>query len=101
MLGYGRVSRFFRVQLVATLPGIVTGIRIAASIGLVITVSTEVLAGSSGLGGFILQQRSNGQMSGAYAGVVIGGILGVLTGLISWAQRKLLAWSPDNRTVEP
>jgi NitT/TauT family transport system permease protein len=100
MLGYGRVARFLKVEVVATLPGIFTGIRIAASIGLVITVSTEVLVGSTGLGGYIMQQRSVGQMGDAYAGIVIGGILGVLAGLIGLLQRRLLAWSPDNRRAE-
>lgn len=100
MLGYGRVARFLKVEVVATLPGIFTGIRIAASIGLVITVSTEVLVGSTGLGGYIMQQRSVGQMGDAYAGIVIGGVLGVLTGLIGLLQRRFLAWSPDNRRNE-
>ncbi|MGP3533197.1 ABC transporter permease [Microbacterium sp. RD1] len=98
MLGYGRIGRFFRVELPAVLPAIVTGVRIAAGIGLVVTVSVELIVGASGLGGDIVQSRATGNIASAYAGILMGGLLGVsIVGIVGLAQRRALRWSPENR----
>jgi NitT/TauT family transport system permease protein len=97
-LGHTRASRFVRVELPAILPAVVTGIRVASGIGLVVTVSVELIVGASGLGGYIVQSRATGNIASAYAGILMGGLLGVCaTGLVGAIQRRALPWSPDNR----
>ena len=100
-LGLTERDTMQRVALIAVLPGLVTGVRVAAGIGLVVTVSAELITGNSGLGGFILEQRTVGDLPAAYAGILMGGILGVLvnSGLV-FVQRRALRWSPDNRAVD-
>jgi NitT/TauT family transport system permease protein len=67
------------VVLPAAAPMIFTGIRISASIGLVVLVSAELLAAtSSGLGSFIFRiSSSGGHMDAAIAGAVFAGLVGV------------------------
>lgn len=98
-LGLSRGETFRRVAGRAVLPGVITGVRVAAAISLVVTVSAELVVGMSGLGGFILQSRSVGNVSAAYAGIVMGGLLGVVfNALLGVLSRRLLSWSPDYRT---
>jgi NitT/TauT family transport system permease protein len=98
VLGHTRFTRFLSVELPAVVPAVVTGIRIATGIGLVITVSVELIVGSSGLGGYIVQSRATGNVASAYAGILMGGLLGVcVTGLLGVVQRRALSWSPENR----
>lgn len=102
LLGHSRVSRFMKVELVAVLPGIVTGVRVSAGLGLVVAISTELIVGSDGLGGYILRARSTEQIAAGYSGIVMAGVLGlVLTAAIAQMQRRLLRWSPANRQVTP
>ncbi|BCY12113.1 ABC transporter permease [Actinoplanes sp. L3-i22] len=66
----------------AALPAIRTGLRTAASLGLVVAVATELASGSPGLGSYIAQQQQAGQLPAAYAGIVVAGLLGYLIHLV-------------------
>lgn len=84
----GRVFGANGLRLAATVtapaafPAIRTGLRTAASLGLVVAVATELAAGSPGLGWFIAQQQQAGQIPAAYAGIVVAGLLGYAIHLI-------------------
>jgi ABC-type nitrate/sulfonate/bicarbonate transport system permease component len=100
-LGLTRTESLITVTGVAMLPGLLTGIRVASGIALVVAVSAELVTGSSGLGGHILDMRTAGRLADAYASVLMGGVLGVvLNTAVVWMQRFFLAWSPDNRKAE-
>jgi NitT/TauT family transport system permease protein len=77
--GLSRSAVLRRVVLPAAAPMIFTGIRISASIGLVVVVSTELLAATqSGLGSFIFRvSSSGGSMDAMLAGAAFAGIIGV------------------------
>jgi NitT/TauT family transport system permease protein len=84
-----------QVKVPAALPFAFTGIRIAASIGLLVAVSVELLIGSgSGIGGYILTNTANAtNLDVVYAATVVAGLLGVLVNLIlAWVDRVLLGW---------
>lgn len=99
-LGLGRMSIQLRVVLIAILPGVMTGVRVAASIALVVAVSAELVTGSGGLGGYIMEMRLAGRIPESYAAVVLGGVVGVAINLVfTGVQHRLLGWSPDNREV--
>lgn len=94
----------FRVQTrvvgVAILPGVMTGLRVSASIALVVAISAELVTGSGGLGGYIMEMRLAGRIPESYASVVLGGIVGVAISIVfTVLQKRLLRWSPDNREV--
>ncbi|HEY5350588.1 MAG TPA: ABC transporter permease [Candidatus Lustribacter sp.] len=83
------------VILPSAAPFTFTGIRVAASIGLIVVVGAELLAGTgTGIGAYILNASANGgQMDFVMAGAVIAGLLGVLVNFVFEAiERRLFAW---------
>jgi len=70
----------WRISLPSAAPLIFTGIRISASIGLIVVIAAELLASAdSGIGSYILFVSSHGgHMDSVLAGAAVAGILGVL-----------------------
>ncbi len=91
------------VVLPSAAPFVFTGIRIAASIGLIVVVGAELLAGTSdGIGAYILQASVNGgQMDDVMAGAAVAGLLGVLINVVfENIERRAFAWR-QTETLEP
>jgi ABC-type nitrate/sulfonate/bicarbonate transport system permease component len=65
----GRGRTLIRVFLPATLPMIAAGLRTAIGIGLVVTVISEMIAGSSGLGYYIVQMQYAMKPEAMYAAI--------------------------------
>jgi NitT/TauT family transport system permease protein len=84
-----------RVNLPSAAPFIFTGIRISASIGLIVVVGAELLASAdSGIGSYILfVSSSGGQMDSVLAGAAIAGIIGaMINGTLERLDRRVFAW---------
>ena len=84
------------VLLPSSAPFIATGIRIAAAIALIVTISAELLAGAAdGIGAWILRMSSGGaNLSLVYAGTIFAGLLGlVLNGALVEGERRLFRWN--------
>lgn len=81
--GIKPLGLLMHIKLMSALPFSFTGIRIAASIGLIVTVSAELLIGSGqGIGGFILVASANASnLDGVYAATLIAGTLGVVVNM--------------------
>ena len=98
--GLGRWRILTRVALPGAAPFVVTGLRVSAAIALIVTISTELLAGGSlGLGRFILEASSGaGRMDLVLAGTVVAGVLGYGANAgFEWASERWLGWSPVGR----
>lgn len=99
-LGLSPLAIQTRVVGIAILPGVMTGLRVSASIALVVAISAELVTGSGGLGGHIMEMRLASRIPESYAAVVLGGVVGVAISIVfTLLQRRLLRWSPDNREV--
>jgi NitT/TauT family transport system permease protein len=72
-----------KIRLPSALPFVFTGVRVAASIGLIVAVSAELLIGDgSGIGGYILvQSTSSTNLDLVYAATLVAGVLGVLVSM--------------------
>jgi NitT/TauT family transport system permease protein len=84
-----------RITLPSAAPLIFTGIRISASIALIVVISAEMLASAdSGIGSYILFVSSNGgQMDSVLAGAAIAGIIGVIiNSVLGLIDRHYLGW---------
>ena len=99
-----RLGRWAQVRYLVwptALPYAVTGIRLATSVALILTVTGELLLGTPGLG----QQINTARLSGTsavesmYALVLVTGLLGVAANLVTRAaERRVLAWHTSVRT---
>lgn len=94
-LGLGSLGLLARVKVPYSLPFAFTGIRVAASIGLIVAVSAELLIGNGqGIGGYILVNSANAtNLDLVYAATVVAGILGVaISGILTMLDHNLFGW---------
>lgn len=84
-----------RVLLPHAAPEAFTGIRISASIALIVAISAEMLAGSpSGIGAYVLRvSLGGGELSLVLAGTAIAGLLGIAVNVVLRAiETWLFGW---------
>ena len=81
--GLTRVQLFRRVILPATLPQIITGVRIALGVAWLVVVAAEMIAVNSGLGFLIIDARNAGKRYDlVVAGMVVIGLIGLVLDLL-------------------
>jgi ABC-type nitrate/sulfonate/bicarbonate transport system permease component len=91
-----RVYTFFFVKLPGSAPYIVTGLRLSASIALLLVVGTEMVVGLPGLGNNIIRAQYGLDLPRMYALIVMSGLLGItIAWCFSRAERFLLRWHPS------
>jgi len=83
----------WKVALPSALPDIFAGVRVSLAIALILAVVTEMQSAQSGLGFNILMAQRSFRSAELYAGIIVLGVLGLLTNqaLIA-AERHLLRW---------
>lgn len=84
-----------RIRIPNALPFVFTGIRVAASIGLIVAVSAELLFGSgAGIGGYILVESTTAaNLDVVYAATLVAGVLGVLVSAsLALVDRYAFPW---------
>jgi ABC-type nitrate/sulfonate/bicarbonate transport system permease component len=98
-----RWQRAFRLVWPTTLPYAMTGIRLAASVALVLTITGELLiGGTKGIGEQIAVAQTSNAVPSMYALVVVSGLIGLAANLITRrAERLVLAWHPSVRRELP
>ena len=88
-----------RVVLPSALSSIATGFRISASIALVVTITTGLIAGNSGIGFYISQMEQANRLAPMYAGILLTGLLGYAFNTLYIAlERRFVFWTPAART---
>jgi NitT/TauT family transport system permease protein len=81
--GLGRLDLFRRVIFPATLPQVLTGIRIALGVAWLVVVAAEMIAVNSGLGFLIIDARNAGKRYDlVVAGMVMIGLIGLALDLL-------------------
>jgi len=95
----GRWARLRYLVWPSALPYVVTGVRLAASVALILAVTGSLIVGSPGLGKEIEVARQSGAAPAVYALVVVTGLLGVVANVATRAiERRVLAWHTAVRT---
>ncbi|HEX9445596.1 MAG TPA: ABC transporter permease [Candidatus Binatia bacterium] len=91
--GLGRWRILRRVALPAAAPYIATGLRVSLPIALILVTTAEMVAGSSGLGYFILDEERSLRTVEMYAGIVVIALAGyALNRLFVALESRALAW---------
>ena len=98
--GVTGVGRLVRVTLPAALPSIATGIRVSASIALVVGITAEFL-GADGVGAYMQQQQTAYRLPEMYAAVLLTALLGyAINVLLRGAERRLVFWAAEERLAK-
>jgi ABC-type nitrate/sulfonate/bicarbonate transport system permease component len=80
------------------LPYLMTGVRLAAAVALILAITSEIAIDTEGLGREISQTESGGAVAIMYAYVIVTGIIGVIVNLGARAlERRVLSWHPSIR----
>ncbi|MEV7965298.1 ABC transporter permease [Sphaerisporangium sp. NPDC088356] len=92
--GFGRLSVLARVSVPSAAPFVLTGVRLAASIGLVVAISAELVAGGTdGIGAFMIRAGSGLRTDLILAATLWAGLLGLLANaLLMRVQRRAFRW---------
>lgn len=81
------------VTLPSALPSIVTGVRIASGVALVVVLSAELLGAESGLGTLMVQYQQALQIDVVYAMLLVIGVIGtVLYTVLVRAEKTSMKW---------
>lgn len=97
--GLGPFARVRHVVFPTTLPYLMTGVRLGASVALILAITAELVIGSPGLGREIALAQSGGAVASMYALILSTGLIGVLINLVfRWIEHKTLSWHSSIRS---
>jgi len=89
----GARRTLFQVVFPATLPMIAAGLRVATGIALVVTVISEMIAGSSGIGYYIIQMQYAMKPEAMYAAVLLLAVTGYLVNRVFLVvEQRFIPW---------
>jgi ABC-type nitrate/sulfonate/bicarbonate transport system permease component len=91
--GLGGWARVRYVLWPTALPYVATGVRLAASVALILAITAELVIGSPGLGVEITAAQSGGATALAYGLILVTGILGLAVNVgVRTLERRFLSW---------
>ncbi|TDE35344.1 ABC transporter permease subunit [Actinomadura sp. 6K520] len=100
--GFSRWARLRYLVWPTALPYLMTGVRLAASVALILAVAGELIIGAPGLGSAIALAQASNAVAEMYALILVTGALGVGVNLLTRAlERRVLAWHSSVRTEVP
>lgn len=83
----------------STVPSILTGMRISLAIALIVVVVAEMVAGSSGIGYFILDNQRTFRVPEMFAGIFTLGVMGYCANWVFLLiEERVLHWRPRAAT---
>jgi ABC-type nitrate/sulfonate/bicarbonate transport system permease component len=93
-MGMGRIRRTFLVVLPSALPEVLVGCRVAIAIGLIVMVSSEMIARQSGIGNLLFNSLDMALYDQTYAAIVMIGVIGFALDVgFRRIQRCLIFWT--------
>jgi ABC-type nitrate/sulfonate/bicarbonate transport system permease component len=96
--GLGTWARIRYVLWPTALPYVMTGVRLAAAVALILAVTAELVIGAPGLGARIAVAQTSQAVPEMYALIVVAGLLGLLINVGARSvERRALAWHQSVR----
>lgn len=96
--GLGSWARVRHVLWPTALPYVMTGVRLAAAVALILTVTAELVIGAPGLGARIAVAQTSQAVPEMYALIVVTGLLGLLVNVgARTVERRALRWHQSVR----
>jgi NitT/TauT family transport system permease protein len=98
-MGASRLKTFVKIRFPASLPQLMSGLKVAATLAVTGAVVGEFVGANEGLGYVILQANGNVDTAMLFAALIIMSILGiVLFAAIEIAEKLLIPWHSSRRT---
>ncbi len=98
----GRHRRIVGVVLPSSLPFLGTGLRIAATTGMLLAIGAELLLGVPGLGAQLARAQAGAAVTDVYAYTIIAALLGLAVTLaFDRVERRIGGWHPSRRLDGP
>lgn len=95
-LNFPQYARY--VVFPTLLPFLMTGLRLAATVSLILAISVELIVGTPGLGQAVALAQINGATATLYALIITSGLLGIgINTLMRIIERKTLFWHESIR----
>ncbi|MDR1404146.1 MAG: ABC transporter permease subunit [Candidatus Methanoplasma sp.] len=92
VLGASKLQTFVKVVIPSSIPYLMNGVKISMGIGWMCIVSAELYSSAvGGLGSFITSHASVGNWPNVYAGIVLVGILGIITVGVAGYLHKIIS----------
>lgn len=96
--GLGAWARVRHVLWPTALPYVMTGVRLAAAVALILAITAELVIGAPGLGQRIAVAQSSQAVPDVYALIVVAGLLGLIVNVgARTVERRALAWHQSVR----
>jgi ABC-type nitrate/sulfonate/bicarbonate transport system permease component len=96
--GLGTWARVRHVLWPTALPYVMTGVRLAAAVALILAITAELVIGAPGLGARIAVAQTSQAVPEMYALIVVTGLLGLLINVgARTVERRALAWHQSVR----
>ena len=84
---------FTDVALPGALPSVLTGMKVAMGVSLIVIVAAESLAAKRGIGFLIWTSWQVFEVEKMYVGLFVTAILGFASSiLLDWVERRLIPW---------
>ena len=90
---HGRLGTVWRVVLPASLPHILAGLRVSLALALIVTVVAEMIAGSAGIGYYVITMQFAMRSGEMYAAILLLAATGyLLNRLILSLEQRVIHW---------
>ncbi|MER2135778.1 MAG: ABC transporter permease [Arthrobacter sp.] len=97
-LGLSFMERVRYLIFPTLLPFFMTGLRLAATVALVLAISVELIVGTPGLGQEVALAQINGSAPAIFSLIITSGLLGIIINmLMRFVERKTLFWHESVR----
>jgi NitT/TauT family transport system permease protein len=92
-LRFSRLKAMAQVSLPATMPAIITGIRLAIATSLLVSVTSEMLLATDGIGTFLQRSQESFEFAAGLGAIATISIAGLCMNLIvKFAEKRILFW---------
>lgn len=89
----GGARAVLRVVLPAAMPYIFSGLRTSLALALIVTVVAEMIAGSEGIGYYVMTMQYAMRSADMYAAIFVLAAIGYsMNALMVWIERRMLHW---------
>lgn len=97
-IGLSRIDIMRRIDLPAAAPQIMSGVRLSVAIALLISVSSEMLLSSEGIGNYLMRAQEQFNIAGGLAAILLIAVVSLTINLVlQRIDRRLLAWDRARR----